>query len=684
MLYCVNYPFQYLYIIYFCIRLISFSNTLLIKSQLYMYRWIIFIIASTTLLSCSKKNDYQLEYALKSAGDNKVEIIKVLNHYKDDSLKYKAALFLIVNMPFHIYYDGKDIDKYYKYFSILPQTKKKPEALVDSLEKADGKFIWNNLRYRYDIQELDSTFLVKNIDQAFKVWREQPWGKNICFNDFCEYILPYRLADEKPEYWREALYNKYNPKLDSIRLLPESTDPLFVAQALLDTLIKEKIYFTCSLPEGPHIGANIVNWKSGSCRELADYVNYVFRSVGIPCGTDFMIMRGDNNAAHYWNFVLDKDGKTYEVEFPNGPLKEATSLWNPKSKVYRNTFSLNLSIVQDINKPTNEIYPFFRIPLFKDVTKIYAGKWNRTLVLPHNIIYDTNKSKNILYLCLSNHDIWIPVAYTKPDNDSIRFRNVEGDVIFRLGTWNGNKLEMCSDPFLYEKKTGKIQLFNSQDTIEKISIFFKYHLYNENYIFRMPGGTFEGSNNPNFENVDTLFLIKNVPERLYNTLYTNSSKRYRYVRYKGGKGSYCNISEIEFYDSEKSIKPLKGKIIGTPGCYQQDGSHEYTNAFDGDPYTSFDYKSDEGGWTGIDLVTPKLIKKIIYVPRNRDNFIRKGDTYELLYWKNRKWNSTGYKIAQTDSLTYYIPKGSLLYLKNHTRGKDERIFEYKNGKQIFW
>jgi hypothetical protein len=243
---------------------------------------------------------------------------------------------------------------------------------------------------------------------------------------------------------------------------------------------------------------------------------------------------------------------------------------------------------------------------------------------------------------------------------------------------------MCSDPFLYEKKTGKIQLFNSQDTIEKISIFFKYHLYNETYIFRMPGGTFEGSNNPNFENVDTLFLIKNVPERLYNTLYTNSSKRYRYVRYKGGKGSYCNISEIEFYDSEKSIKPLKGKIIGTPGCYQQDGSHEYTNAFDGDPYTSFDYKSDEGGWTGIDLVTPKLIKKIIYVPRNRDNFIRKGDTYELLYWKNRKWNSTGYKIAQTDSLTYYIPKGSLLYLKNHTRGKDERIFEYKNGKQIFW
>ena len=28
---------------------------------------------------------------------------------------------------------------------------------------------------------------------------------------------------------------------------------------------------------------------------------------------------------------------------------------------------------------------------------------------------------------------------------------------------------------------------------------------------------------------------------------------------------------------------LTGKIIGTPGCWDGDGSHEYTNVFDGDP-----------------------------------------------------------------------------------------------------
>lgn len=42
-----------------------------------------------------------------------------------------------------------------------------------------------------------------------------------------------------------------------------------------------------------------------------------------------MIMRRDNNAPHFWNFVLDEKGKACEVESPNPPLRPATDLWNP-------------------------------------------------------------------------------------------------------------------------------------------------------------------------------------------------------------------------------------------------------------------------------------------------------------------------------------------------------------------
>ena len=52
------------------------------------------------------------------------------------------------------------------------------------------------LTRKKDIEVVDSAFLVEHIEWAFKVWKEQPWGGNVTFDDFCEYILPYRIGDE--------------------------------------------------------------------------------------------------------------------------------------------------------------------------------------------------------------------------------------------------------------------------------------------------------------------------------------------------------------------------------------------------------------------------------------------------------------------------------------------------------
>ena len=92
------------------------------------------------------------------------------------------------------------------------------------------------------------------------------------------------------------------------------------------------------------------------------------------------------------------------------------------------------------------------------------------------------------------------------------------------------------------------------------------------------------------------------------------------------------------------------------------------------------YKEPDGGWAGLDLGKPTLIRKLVYVPRNRDNFIRKGDRYELLYWNNLQWHSLGEQTASSDSLVYTVPRNALLILQNHTRGRDERIFEYTRGQ----
>lgn len=51
------------------------------------------------LLTCSCSGNRRLQFALEFAGDNRTELEKVLEHYKDNTLKYKVACFLIENIP---------------------------------------------------------------------------------------------------------------------------------------------------------------------------------------------------------------------------------------------------------------------------------------------------------------------------------------------------------------------------------------------------------------------------------------------------------------------------------------------------------------------------------------------------------------------------------------------------------
>ena len=76
------------------------------------------------------------------------------------------------------------------------------------------------------------------------------------------------------------------------------------------------------------------------------------------------------------------------------------------------------------------------------------------------------------------------------------------------------------------------------------------------------------------------------------------------------------------------------------------------------------------------------ISKVMYVPRNFDNFIRKGDVYELFYTQGDRWVSAGRKTADSDELHFSVPKGALLYLKDYTRGSQERIFEYNKPESL--
>lgn len=632
-----------------------------------------------------------LEVALRAAKSNRSELEKVLHHYQrtpDDSLKYKAARYLIENMPFYSYSVGEQLNNYKLYYLWLKEGKgKSPEEVADSVKKVFGP-IGSTIRKR-DILEIDSAYLCNNIEWAFKVWQEQPWGKNISFDCFCEYILPYRIDDEALAYWREIYYEKYNSLLDSLRISNtlDKEDPVVAASYLIERLPNKEHIFTSVTPTAfGHIGPEYVQYLSGSCREVTDFGVYLFRALGIPCAIDFIPMSGSGSAGHFWLVTWDKNGEDYKMDFPE-PLQLVRKSWwyamDMSAKMYRYTFSVNRELYESMAIYGEELYPFWRLPKFKDVTHGYAQYYKKEMKIPSEQIYKEKCDGKIAYLCLSSRDSWIPVDWTEYDRNNLVFRNLKKSSMMRVATYENGSLHFVTDPFIVDGWTNKSHYYSAGGEKQDVVLYAKSNIDTENlFRDRMIGGVFEGSNRADFADKDTLFLIQSKPYRLRTVVKSWSDKKYRYLRYVGPENASCNVAEIAFYEPNDTIA-LKGKVLGTPGCSQQDGSHEYTNAFDGKTWTSFDYIEPTGGWTGLDAGKEVQVDRIVYTPRNRDNYIRPGDTFELFYCDG-DWKSAGMMIATTDSLVYRnIPKDVLLLLRNHTRGVDERIFVYENGTQAW-
>jgi hypothetical protein len=272
----------------------------------YLIRFSIFSLI--LLCSCIGKKQNELEQALVLAGKNRAELEKVLKRYSidpADSLKYKAACFLIENMPGYYYYEGEDLDRYSAYFKLLGETSKMPGEILDSLGRNYGPFNIGNLKIKFDIQEIDSAYLCENIDLAFMAWTEKPWGKYVSFDDFCEYILPYRIGNEKLTNWRKEYVESYGSFIDSTGI----EDPVSAAMFLRNRIIEKMNTPRSTLvrPGGyPSLDAATAKFLAGNCGDISQFILLAFRSAGIPCTMDYMPMRGDTNFSHTWISLKNK------------------------------------------------------------------------------------------------------------------------------------------------------------------------------------------------------------------------------------------------------------------------------------------------------------------------------------------------------------------------------------------
>ncbi len=66
-------------------------------------------------------------------------------------------------------------------------------------------------------------------------------------------------------------------------------------------------------------------------------------------------------------------------------------------------------------------------------------------------------------------------------------------------------------------------------------------------------------------------------------------------------------------------------------------------------------------------------------------FLKHDQDYELFYWSGGDWLSMGAQVAGDQPLTFEnVPAGGLYWLVAVDSDKEERIFTFEDGKQVWW
>lgn len=180
-------------------------------------------------ISC-KRIPPDVRHALKLAGKNEKELQLVIDNYQKpkDSLKLKAAYFLIGNMTNKYYYPYNNAQQHHISFldsllledeklklmqseeEFLKSRKKLHSLIIPKWEKQKEKYGMYKMSLRRDLNSVTAEMLIENIDYAFKAWEKVPWSHYYTFEEFCEYILPYRTLHDIPGFWRKELYEKFS------------------------------------------------------------------------------------------------------------------------------------------------------------------------------------------------------------------------------------------------------------------------------------------------------------------------------------------------------------------------------------------------------------------------------------------------------------------------------------------
>lgn len=417
-----------------------------------------------------------LEEALRSAGANRPELERVLNHYQTvdpNPDKLRAAEFLIENMPAHYSYAGTEIYEYYDYAArILADKTLTPEQHRDSLLAiTDLKYRDLLAHTKPDAQIIKADYLIGNIDKSYNQWTTCPWASQVTYEQYLEWMLPYKAVElQELDYWRDTLITHFGKGLDNpIKNDVEYNTTMGVADMIRnDTyngLHRYGLYTRAGLPLlSAHLQAH---QTYGDIPDYALTAVLAMRSAGIPAVLDETPVGSRGTAATKWYVIISDRGEQLTSEWDLATTIGGSFFpYERGPKVYRNTYAINKEREQYRRKAKYQ-YPFELGK--KDITSQYFLTSNLKIPIDKNTVKKLkDKYLYIASAVRSKDNPWQIVDFGTLSHGKARFHDMGREVLYTVMGYDGTGLKQITAPFILHKDES-IEYVNA-DSINSLSL----------------------------------------------------------------------------------------------------------------------------------------------------------------------------------------------------------------------
>ena len=308
-----------------------------------------FILLLLFFTTCSCFNqDKQLNTALNFSCENRIELEKVLTHYQNEPEKLSAARFLICNMIGKQVLDSSFTKSQKPYFEALANYLKTHGCYKNDVQLVICDSVHQlhpNLQafpvYRSDLQTLSADFLIRHIDEHFRIRNAYTWCKDIPFETFCRYVLPYTTNNC---YWTESFdfFNKrYATFKDTVGKYSYEEIAQIISEEIDRSFLQDWILFVGKYPKLlPTSFQNLVAGQAGTCVEENTYKIAALRANGIPAVLNTVPTWGNSNNPHFWTEIIS--GQTQHRLYDNTQMEKRTF---PFHKGH--SFAYHFTILQD-------------------------------------------------------------------------------------------------------------------------------------------------------------------------------------------------------------------------------------------------------------------------------------------------------------------------------------------------